>query len=270
MPYENELQLALDAVSAAQDVVLQHYARFEAIPDAPANITTETDHVVQELLLRFIHEAFPADGLRAEEATPTLKLAPDLGPRLWLVDPIDGTRGFARKNGEFAVMVGLVDQGRLAVGVVAEPARGRLTYASQQGGCWQKDVRTCAPAKCHVSALAELTKATLTQSHSRYPRQPSRQVSALKPARVIETYSAGVKLAMVARGEVDLYLNTYGACHDWDICAGQVLVDEAGGRVTTLAGESPCYGLAGGAHIGGILASNGHLHFAALTALKNG
>ena len=87
--------------------------------------------------------------------------------------------------------------------------------------------------------------------------------------RVIETYSAGIKLAQVARGEADIYLNTYDAAHDWDICAGHLLVTEAGGKVTTLKGEELHYGRAGAGQRGGLLASNGRLHDAALAVLKD-
>src|SRR5216684_2928431 len=124
MSYEHELQVALDAVSLAGQAILEDYARFEVISDAPASISTETDRRSQEIILQCVHKAFPADGLCAEEATDTLAEVARTGPRLWIIDPIDGTRGFARKTDEFSVMVALVDQGRIAVGVVSEPAHG--------------------------------------------------------------------------------------------------------------------------------------------------
>jgi 3'-phosphoadenosine 5'-phosphosulfate (PAPS) 3'-phosphatase len=92
----------------------------------------------------------------------------------------------------------------------------------------------------------------------------------LRTARVVETYSAGVKLARVARGEADLYVNTYPSFHDWDICAGHILVEEAGGKVTGLAGEEIQYGLPGAGQSRGLLATNGVLHEAALERLKGG
>src|SRR5262249_22875265 len=153
--------------------------------------------------------------------------------RAWVIDPIDGTRGFARKNGEFSVMIALVDNGRPVLGVVLEPVKELLTYAVRDAGCWRQD-GTSAPAACQVTLVKELSQATITQSHSRNPNKPSAYIQAVGPARVIETYSAGIKLAQVSRGQADIYLNTYDACHDWDICAGQVLVEEAGGKVTNL------------------------------------
>src|SRR5262245_25495829 len=203
--YDQELAAGLDAVNKASSHLLAAYAEFRAIPDAPADITTEADRQAQEIVLQHLIGAFPSDAFCAEENTPTLRDARTSGDRPWIIDPIDGTRGFAQKNGEFSVMVGLVEKGQIALGIVAQPAAGRLTYAKRGGGCWRRDGE--APAQCcQVTNTATLSQATLTQSRSRDPSKPSRWVAALKPARVIETHSAGVKLALVARGEADLYL----------------------------------------------------------------
>jgi 3'(2'), 5'-bisphosphate nucleotidase len=262
MPFEAELEAALAAARGAGALILTAYATFEAIPDARADITTDADRAAQESILQELRRRFPGDTLCAEEQTPTLAGAPKEGPRLWIVDPIDGTRGFAQKNGEFSVMVAFVDHGQVAVGVVYEPANGRLTRAVRGGGCWRED-GSATPVACRVSPTANLAAATLTQSRSK-PGTVSRAVEALHPARVIETHSAGIKLALVARGEGDLYVNRYDAFHDWDIAAGHILVEEAGGRVTGLRGEPIRYGSPGAWQRSRLLASNGILHAATL------
>src|SRR5207247_11334315 len=144
---------------------------------------------------------------------------------------------------------------------------GPTSAARGGGGGWQRDGAEEA-TRCRVSATDALAAATLVQSHSRSPQEPGWPVKALGPARVVETYSAGVKLARVARGEADLYVNTYPSFHDWDICAGHVLVEEAGGRVTGLAGEELSYGLPGAMQCQGLLGTNGLLHADALKRLK--
>jgi 3'(2'), 5'-bisphosphate nucleotidase len=268
MSYERELQAALDAADLAGRAILDRYAGFEVVADAPADITTAADRDAQEIILTHLHQTFAADALCAEEATPTLAQVARTGARLWIVDPIDGTRGFARKNGEFSVMIGFIDQGQIAAGVVAEPALGRLTYAVRGGGCWRRDGGSAAPIRCGVSSVTELTRATLTQSRSHKGGPPSPELLALKPATVLATYSAGIKMAQVARGEADIYLNTYAKFHDWDICAGHILIAEAGGRATGLGGQELRYGEPGAPQTHGLLATNGLLHDAALAALK--
>ncbi len=120
--YDRELATALDAARQAGRYLLEAYARFQAIPDAPADISTEADRRSQEIILAAIRQVFPGDALCAEESTATLAAAAHTGGRLWIVDPIDGTRGFARKNGEFSVMIGFVADGQIGVGVVCQPA----------------------------------------------------------------------------------------------------------------------------------------------------
>lgn len=266
MLYEKELQAALDAAQQAGRAILELYESFEAIPNAHASISTEADRKSQEIILRHLHELFPGDALCAEEQTPSLAGIAATGPRLWIVDPIDGTRGFAKKNGEFSVMVGFVEEGHIGLGVVLEPVKQRLTWAVRGQGCWRRDADG-EPVACRVSATSDLTQTVLTQSHSRNPAVPNRYVQAIKPARVVETYSAGIKLALVARGEADLYVNDYTSFHDWDLCAGHILVEEAGGTVTGLYGEALQYGVAGAWQRHGVLATNATLHEPVLPVL---
>jgi 3'(2'), 5'-bisphosphate nucleotidase len=270
MPFEPELQAALEAAGRAGQQLRDLYDRFEVVPDAPADITTDADRQAQEIILGHLRRHFPEDALCAEEETPTLRQAPRSGPRWWIVDPIDGTRGFARKNGEFSVMIAFVEGGGVAVGVVLEPARGRVTYAVRGGGCWVRQGAAGEPQRCHVGTADRLAQATLTESRPRKPGTLTRAAQALRPARVIETYSAGVKLALVARGEADVYVNSYEAFHDWDIAAGHVLVEEAGGRLTGLGGQELVYGTEGAWQRNGLLASNGRIHEAALKAWGEG
>ncbi len=265
MPFEKELQIALEAARKAGDLILRDYDSFVPIPNAPATISTQTDRDSQETILRHLRAAFPGDALCAEESTPTLQAASRTGRRMWIVDPIDGTRGFAMKNGEFSVMIGLVEEGHIVVGVVLEPVQDRVTYATRGSGCW---VRNGAgdPRPCRVTETSNLSDSILVKSHSK-PGAKSRTVEAIAPAKVVETYSAGVKLALVARGEVDLYVNTYPRFADWDICAGHLLVTEAGGKVSTLAGKEIRYCQPDHVQEGGLLATNGRVHDQAVRLL---
>src|SRR5665213_2763754 len=103
MPYENELQAALEAARLAGRRIMEIYATFTAIPDAQVNITTQADFDSQELILQALSARFPRDGFVAEEKTPTLATLPREGQRRWIIDPLDGTRGFAQKSDEVSV-----------------------------------------------------------------------------------------------------------------------------------------------------------------------
>jgi 3'(2'), 5'-bisphosphate nucleotidase len=266
MDYARELDAAVDAAAEASAYLRSAYEAFTPVPNAPADITTEADRTSQDLILDRLTAMFPDDAVAAEEGTAALRATRREGVRLWIVDPIDGTRGFAMKTGEFSVMIGLVVNGRVVVGVVAEPALARVTYAQFGHGCWAR-TGTAMPTACLVTRTERLADAVLVQSHAKKGQTPW-PVTALNPNKVIETYSAGVKLAMVARGEADLYVNTYANFSDWDICAGDLLVTEAGGVVTEIAGAPIRYGRPGNAQRGGLLATNGRLHAAAAAALE--
>src|SRR5262245_36572423 len=103
MTFDRELQSARDAAEHASRIILQHYEERTAMSDAPASITTSTDRASQEAILQALAAQFPDDAFRAEEATPTLQNLRRDGARMWIIDPIDGTRGFAKKNGQFSV-----------------------------------------------------------------------------------------------------------------------------------------------------------------------
>jgi 3'(2'), 5'-bisphosphate nucleotidase len=267
MSYTAELAAARAAAVVAAEIIRDLYARFEPIADAPASITTEADRQSQEAILRSLRAEFPTDAFRAEEATPTLADLPGAGRRLWVIDPIDGTRGFARKNGEFSVMIALVEDGDPVVGVVHEPATGAWTIASRGFGCWRCDDPDVEWSPVRVTQTVNLVDATLVQSHTNPARGKTLPEQRLRPKAVLETYSAGIKLARVARGEADLYISTYDTMNDWDLAAGHILVTEAGGRVSTLDGRPLRYGAPNPAHAGGLLASNGALHEAAIAAI---
>lgn len=262
--YDAELAAARKAAAQASEFLRREYETFTAIPDAPVTISTHADKASQELILAFLHERFPNDALCAEESTPMFDAVPKSGRRAWVVDPIDGTRGFAKKVGQFSVMIGLLVDGQPVVGVVAEPAQERFTFASVGNGCWAHVGRT-EPARCHVSKRG-FTELVLTQSWSKTGMSP-KPVQAFQPKHVIETYSGGVKLALVARGEADVYANTYETFFDWDICAGHVLVSEAGGNVTDLGGNAITYQGEKFAQKRGLIASNGVIHTEAVMRL---
>ena len=150
MSLDTELSVALEAAERAAQLIRREYASFVAIPDAPVSISTHVDKASQDLILRYLHQRFPNDALCAEESIPGFEKVPKRGPRTWVVDPIDGTRGFAKKMGQFSVMIGLLVGGKPVVGVVAEPAQNRVTYARHGGGCWSHTLDATS-MRCRVS-----------------------------------------------------------------------------------------------------------------------
>jgi 3'(2'), 5'-bisphosphate nucleotidase len=260
--YAFELTTALAAANHAAHLILSDYAELDAVADAPATVSTKTDRAAQDAILADLHAVFPDDAYMAEEPTALIQQMRTTGPRRWIIDPIDGTRGFVKKNGEFSIMIALVIGTQPVVAVVNEPVARRTTYAVRGEGCWwQAHGEERRPAR--VSTTKNAAGATLVRSHSSSELPPAGMLF----ARQVITYSAGIKLGMIARGEGDLYFRGHDF-NSWDLCAGHLLVEEAGGRVTNAAGGEVTYREGDLRPIPGVLATNGLLHDAALDFLR--
>lgn len=271
MRLDSELSVAMLAIRKAGALVLEMYALFERIDDAPADISTAADKASQESIFCDLHAAFPNDHLCGEETTAKPNVDRPASHRTWIVDPIDGTRGFAQKNDEFSIMIALVDSGEVLLGIVHEPAIDRMTYAVSGQGCWLRQPVDAEPRKCTVSATDDLSRSVLSMSRSQGALGRQQLLTAFGAARAVETFSAGIKLAQVACGETDLYLGDYLTLKDWDVCAGHILVKESGGTVTNVDGRPIQYDGSGKSLGGrGILATNGALHRAALQVIRSG
>lgn len=261
-----ELRTAIEAARLSGSRIMDFYNTMVQIPDAQASITTQADRDSQDIILGHLHKAFPSDGFLGEENTDLYSTLPKTGNRLWVVDPIDGTRGFAKKNGEFCIMIAMVQNYEVQLGVVLQPTSRRLTFAELGAGCWRRDGAT-PDIRCRASATQNPARLTLTRSRPKIPGSLEGKSLLLTPEKLLETYSAGLKFAAVARAEADAYTNDYPTYHDWDICAGHILVHEAGGRVSSLAGSPLLYG-APGYQQDGFLASNGIMHNALLAKVR--
>ncbi|MGA9421464.1 MAG: 3'(2'),5'-bisphosphate nucleotidase CysQ [Rhodanobacteraceae bacterium] len=152
--------------------------------------------------------------------------------RYWLVDPLDGTREFVRRNGEFTVNIALIEQHRPVLGIVQTPVTGDLASAWRGGGSWLTRAGA-AP----VRLTTRRRPATLIVAGSR-SHASDRETAMLGQLGAYERQPLGssLKFVRIAAGEADLYLRL-GATSEWDTAAGQCVLEEAGGAVLDLAGN---------------------------------
>ncbi len=198
----------------------------------------------------------------AEESDPTAFAGFEAAPAAWFVDPLDGTREFVARNGEFAVMIGLAERGAATLGVIVCPARGRSFAGVVGEGAYEvHDDGSRAPIR--VSPRTSLPGARVVVSRSR--TSPS-LVAALERAGAIPTPtgSSGLKAVLVACGEADAYLHPGRAGMLWDACAGDALVCAAGGTFTDAEGGAFDYAAPDLVNARGIAATNGALYEAAI------
>lgn len=226
---------------------------------------TLADRKTNELCVSGLRAAFPDDAILSEEL-------PDDGSRhhaarVWLVDPIDGTKDFIAGRPGFAVMIGLLQGGKPTLGVVYQPAEQRLWFASSGLGAYVV-LGDAPPVRMHTTATAELTAARMVSSAS----HPEPMVAQVKERAGIvhdqQIGSVGIKLALIASGAADLYINPAGKCKLWDTGAPECILHEAGGQLSDFVGQPLRYTDQNLGHDRGLCASNGALHPLALQQLR--
>lgn len=247
-----ELDAVVALVHEAGRIVMQVYdAGFDVRRKADASPVTEADERAEAFLVPALRALLPGVPVVAEEMAARGQadaIAADGRGCFWLVDPLDGTREFIKRNGEFTVNVALVRDGRAVLGVVGAPAllpSGRL-YAGVVGQqAWVEDAAGRHPLQVRPVPARGLTVVS-SRSHGDDDRLARFLASPQLGHPVAEQRTAGssLKLCLVAAGEADLYPRL-GRTMEWDIAAGHAVLAAAGGRVRTLDGEELRYGKPG-------------------------
>jgi 3'(2'), 5'-bisphosphate nucleotidase len=195
---------------------------------------TEADHASSRAILGCIAARFPDDPVLCEEtADDGRRLGAD---RLWVVDPLDGTKEFLARNGEFSVMIGLVEGGPV-MGVVYLPAADVLYVAAERAGTWvQRRGEFSRLVRRPPSGGLRLVT---SRSHSDATVDA---ISAALPIRERRpSGSVGIKCALIAENQCDVYAHPVPYMGEWDTCAPEVVLREAGGSVTDCTGAALRY-----------------------------
>lgn len=232
----------LDAVAQitrdAGRVVMEVYATdFAVRGKGDASPVTEADERAERLIVPALAALTPGVPIVAEEEVAAGRV-PAVDRRFWLVDPLDGTKEFVGRNGEFTVNVALIDGGAPLLGVVFAPAlgaRGRLFAGAFGHGAWVEDDAGRRGIRCRAVPAEGLT-VVASRSHG----DAAALDAFLAGRRVASLANAGssLKLCLVAAGEADLYPRL-GRTMEWDIAAGHAVLRAAGGEVTRLDDGRP-------------------------------
>jgi histidinol-phosphatase len=231
-----DLELALRLADAADALSLARFRSgipFETKPDLTP--VTEVDRAVEAEIRRLLAEARPVDAVLGEEGGNSGE-----GSRRWIVDPIDGTRNYARGVPVWATLIALEESGTVGLGVASAPALGRRWWAERGAGAFAEGDRI------GVSSVARVEDAVLSFSYENAMPELA--------ARAWHTRGFGDFWAhmLVAEGAVDGAVDALGV-NEWDLAAVQVIVEESGGRFSDFAGEARIDG-------GSAVSANGLLH----------
>jgi 3'(2'), 5'-bisphosphate nucleotidase len=236
------IDIALRAALAGGEAAMRVYAHaFEVTQKSDSTPVTEADLTSERVIVAMLTSAFPDIPVVSEETVPEAGFESPAA-RFWLVDPLDGTREFVARNGEFAVLIGLVEDGRPVLGVIHGPAVG-LTYTAhgpgtamrRRGGGVFEPIRARAPGSDGIVVV-----------HSRSHENSRRLAEYFQGRPVIERQKCGsaLKFGVLAAGQADFYPR-FGTTMEWDTAAGQAVLEAAGGHVLDLTGQSLQYGKPG-------------------------
>jgi len=234
------LQTLVRIAQAAGAVVMRHYeAGCDARVKADRSPVTDADEQAEKLILAELAAAFPQVPVVAEEEAAAGRIA-KVGARFFLVDPVDGTKEFVKRGGEFTVNIGEVTDGQPVSGVVFAPAIGRLFVGGVGEGAFELSGNTLRA----ITARAPAADGLVAVSSRSHPDAKTDEL--LKTLTIKDHTNAGssLKFCLVAAGEADIYPRA-GQTMEWDTAAGHAVLRAAGGKITNWDGTPFVYGKPG-------------------------
>jgi len=232
--YEELRQSSFGWVKEAARIAIERLGQVRVDTKADQSPVTDADHAVQDALLESIARLYPADAVITEEtqARPEAHQAVARARRCWVVDPIDGTRNYARSIPIFTLSVALMEGGHPVIGLVYEPVSERMYSASAGAGAWLNSQRLAPPPE---PAGGEEYMGVPTSKHEQLPPIVHRWIDTM----VVRNFgSTALHLALLAAGSLDAVYCKRSKL--WDVAAGALIAAEAGMQVLSLKGE-PCF-----------------------------
>ncbi len=262
MNLAEELRFVKDRIRKAGDILLEHYDNPTGIgvkdDDSPVS---DADKKVSTFLSCELKESFPEHAILDEESEED-------GQRFsreycWFIDPLDGTRSYLKKRGDFGILIGLAKNFQPVLGVTYKPQTNELVYAVRGHGAYIES--DGIKRKIRVDTSPE-TK--LLVSDARTSEELEEMIKRINPTS--KDYIGGsLKTVEVALGNATLFLcPTTSVMHLWDLCAPGIILEEAGGRITDVYGGKFDYSMRQTANRNGIVASNGIIHYDVLQIIQ--
>jgi 3'(2'), 5'-bisphosphate nucleotidase len=229
------------ARDAAQEIMCIYAGDLGERAKADKSPVTDADHAAEAIIVAGLRALTPGRPVVAEEEMATGRLPGlDDGP-FWLVDPLDGTKEFIKRNGEFTVNIALIEDGKATLGIVLAPATGTLWRGmaglgadkSERGAAFTA-IKTRTPPAAGLTAFASRSTAIYSDLDIWF-RNNGLTIAERKQA------GSSLKFCLIAEGQADIYPR-FGPTNEWDTAAGQGVLEAAGGEVVTTDGKPLGYG----------------------------
>ncbi len=254
---DRRLQIVRNLARQAGDVIMNYYkTSVEVELKAPGDPVTAADKAANELIVDHLHKTFPGEAVLAEESVDDLtRLGQDV---VWMVDPMDGTKEFISRNGEFSTMIGMIENGAPVLGAVMQPAASRLYSGALGLGAWMSENGNDRAIR--ASSIESFAEMRIVASRSHFEKSVDRLRQRLGIDRLIRSGSVGLKCGLIARGDCEIYVHPSSHAKLWDSCAPSAVLTAAGGTMTDLRGAPLNYSSKELRLTEGIVASNGRMH----------
>ncbi|MBN1569363.1 MAG: inositol monophosphatase [Acidobacteria bacterium] len=227
--YEHELETSLEIVRNAGALALQFFSRPTPMEEkSDSSPVTIADRECEKLICQSLLERFPEDGILGEEGA----IVPSRSGRRWLIDPIDGTRDFVRRNSFWSVQLALQIQERVVLGIIYCPCMNEFLHAVDGQGCFWNGTKVAA------SDVSSLEKSILMVSGFKvawesWPAEAVRRLT--QDCWTVRCYGGCYDVILLARGKTDIWLSGRGM--EWDYAPVQVIARECGARFLTKEGN---------------------------------
>lgn len=220
------LQIAIDAAIKAGQAILEEYNKPHDIEiKEDESPVTQADKRANDIIVDILSTHFEEHDILAEESIDDMKRLNN--DWCWIVDPLDGTKEYIKRNGEFTVNIALAHENKIVLGVVYVPVTGELFYGQKGYGAFYR--HEGKEEQIHVSDRADDLIVMVSRSHM---RGSTKQLLETNAHRIAKTISRGSSLkgCMIAKGDADVYYR-YGPTSEWDIAAMAIIIEEAGGFI---------------------------------------
>ncbi len=224
--------LAEQAAQAIMEIYSPHCVVTQKADRSPLTAADMASHHLLDAGLKLLEPRFP---VLSEESGARIFSDRMRWKRYWLIDPLDGTREFVAHNGEFAVNIALIENGVPVLGIVLAPARGDVCWATRGGGAWRALSQSSAPPQSiRTRKVGSPVRVAVSRSH--HPAELSDLLGAMG-AHELCALGSSLKFSDLAAGEIDIYPRLSSSSCEWDIAAGQCIVEQAGGAVLDRCGK---------------------------------
>lgn len=258
-----ELKTVMDLLKkAGEEISLIYNSPTEVKKKKDDSPVTSADNISEKILISGLKK-FGYNILSEESSNKFLETE-----KTWIIDPLDGTKDFIEKTGEFAIMIGLIEKGEPVLGLVYQPIEKKIYWAEKGKGAYIQK-KGGSPQRLRVFSQNNLSKAKFVVSRHHLSKKELNFIKQCSNEKIKYMGSLGLKLGQIAEGKADAYINLSSKTYQWDSCAPEMIITEAEGIITDREGKKLNYRTDKIRNIKGLVASNRIIHKKIINLLSN-